>query len=48
MHTIKVIAGWVGVARAGYSLADEAPVLLAVFGVPAAVALFLARYWSNG
>ena len=39
---------WVGVARAGYSLAEEAPVFLVVFGVPAALALLLARYWSSG
>jgi hypothetical protein len=40
VHTIKVIAG--------YSLADEAPVFLVVFGLPAAVALSLAWYWSKG
>ena len=28
---------WLGVSRAGYSLAEEAPVFLVVFGVPAAV-----------
>ena len=32
---------WLGVSRAGYSVADEAPVFFAVFGVPAAVALFI-------
>ena len=32
---------WIGVSRAGYSVADEAPVFLAVFGLPAAVALFI-------
>jgi hypothetical protein len=30
---------WIGVARAGYSVAEEAPVFLLVFGIPAAVAL---------
>jgi hypothetical protein len=32
---------WIGVSRAGYTLADEAPVFLVVFAVPAAVALLL-------
>jgi hypothetical protein len=32
---------WVGVSRAGYSVADEAPIAVLVFSVPAAVALFL-------
>lgn len=32
---------WVGVSKAGYSVADEAPVFLMVFGIPAAVALFV-------
>lgn len=30
---------YVGVARAGYSVAAEAPIFLLVFGLPAAVAL---------
>jgi hypothetical protein len=34
---------WVGVTRAGYSVAEELPILLLLFGVPAAVAL-LARW----
>lgn len=29
---------WIGVTRAGYSVADEAPIFAVVFGVPAAVA----------
>jgi hypothetical protein len=39
-----VIAGanmWVGVAKAGYSVADELPILALIFGVPAAVAIVL-------
>jgi hypothetical protein len=32
---------YVGVWKAGYSVADEAPVFLLVFAVPAAVALLL-------
>jgi hypothetical protein len=30
---------WVGVARAGYSVVEELPIFLLVFGVPAAVAV---------
>jgi len=32
---------WVGVAKAGYSVAEEAPIFLVVFAVPTAVALFV-------
>lgn len=32
---------WVGVAKAGYSVAEELPILLLLFGVPAAVAVAL-------
>jgi hypothetical protein len=32
---------WVGVARAGYSIASEFPIFLVVFAVPAVVALLL-------
>jgi hypothetical protein len=32
---------WFGVSRAGYSVADEAPIFLIVFAVPAAVAVLL-------
>jgi len=34
---------WVGVAHAGYSLADELPILAMVFGIPCVVAWLLAR-----
>ncbi len=33
---------WIGVAKAGYSVAEEAPIFLVVFAVPATVAVFLA------
>lgn len=33
---------YIGVARAGYSVAEEAPILLLVFAVPATVAALLA------
>ena len=39
-----VIAGvnmWLGVARAGYSVAEELPIFLLIFGVPAAAAVLL-------
>jgi hypothetical protein len=39
-----IIAGtnmWVGVARAGYSLAEELPIFLLIFGLPVAVAIIL-------
>ena len=32
---------WVGVAKAGYSLTEELPIFLLIFGVPTIVALFL-------
>lgn len=37
---------WVGVTHAGYTVRDEAPILLLVFAVPAAVALVVA--WQLG
>ena len=33
---------WFGVSRAGYSIRDEAPVLLVVFAIPAAAAILIA------
>jgi hypothetical protein len=35
---------WIGVTRAGYSVAEEAPIFLLVFAVPAVVALLLVRF----
>ncbi len=37
---------WLGVTKAGYSVAEEIPYFLLVFAVPAAVAVFLA--WRFG
>lgn len=34
---------WVGVSQAGYTVAQEAPIALVVFGVPAALAWLIAR-----
>ena len=36
---IAVINMWVGVAKAGYTIAEELPILALIFGVPAAVAI---------
>jgi hypothetical protein len=35
---------WIGVSRAGYSVAEELPIFLAIFVIPAAVAAFL--WWK--
>jgi hypothetical protein len=35
---------YIGVTRAGYSVADEAPVFVVVFAIPAAAALF--AWWK--
>lgn len=35
---------WIGVSQAGYSVAEEAPIFLAIFGVPAALAAAL--WWK--
>jgi hypothetical protein len=32
---------WVGVSKAGYTLADELPIFLLIFAVPAAAAIIL-------
>jgi hypothetical protein len=39
-----IIAGfnmWVGVARAGYSVAEELPIFALIFGLPALIAILL-------
>jgi hypothetical protein len=35
---LKAVNMWIGVARAGYSVAEEFPIFLLIFAVPAAVA----------
>ena len=32
---------WIGVTRAGYSIAEELPIFLLIFGVPAALAGYI-------
>jgi hypothetical protein len=39
---------WIGVSQAGYSVADEFPIFLIVFAVPAVVALVVWWYFSRG
>jgi hypothetical protein len=39
---------WIGVTRAGYSVAEEAPIFVVVFAVPAVVALLVAWGVSRG
>jgi hypothetical protein len=39
---------WVGVAKAGYSVAEEAPIFLVVFAIPATVALVIWWRFSRG
>jgi hypothetical protein len=39
---------WIGVSKAGYTVAEEAPIFLVVFAVPAAVALLLVWKLSRG
>ena len=36
---------WIGVSRAGYTLADELPIFLLIFAPPAAVAAYV--YWKS-
>jgi hypothetical protein len=35
---------WVGVAKAGYSVGEELPIFLVIFGLPAAAAAFV--WWK--
>ena len=43
---IALINIWIGVSRAGYTIAQETPILLIVFAVPAGVAAFIWRKHS--
>jgi hypothetical protein len=44
MRTLLIIVLWIGVARAGYSFAEELPIFLLVFGIPVAAAILLVRF----
>lgn len=37
----------IGVLKAGYSVAEEAPILLVIFAPPAALALFFWKKWGG-
>ncbi|HSE68696.1 MAG TPA: hypothetical protein VLB12_17015 [Gemmatimonadales bacterium] len=39
---------WLGVTKAGYSVADEAPIFVVVFALPAVIALFVWWRISRG
>ena len=41
---LALINMWIGVARAGYSVADEFPIFLAIFAIPAGVAVLV--WWK--
>ena len=38
---------WMGVSKAGYSVAEEAPIFALIFAVPAAVALLVWWHYSR-
>jgi hypothetical protein len=38
---VSVVNLWIGVSKAGYTVREEAPILLLVFAAPAIVAAFL-------
>jgi hypothetical protein len=42
---VALVNMWMGVARAGYSVAEEAPIFVAIFAIPAAVAAFV--WWKS-
>lgn len=39
---------WIGVTRAGYSVAEELPIMLLIFAVPAAAAVFVRWRFARG
>jgi hypothetical protein len=41
---VALLNMWIGVSRAGYSVAEEFPIFLIIFVVPAGVALFI--WWK--
>jgi hypothetical protein len=42
---VAAVNMWIGVTRAGYSFAEELPIFLVIFGVPALVAVFVKWKW---
>lgn len=45
---VSIVNLWVGVARAGYSVREELPILLIIFAVPAIIAVLAIWYLSRG
>jgi hypothetical protein len=45
---VSIINLWVGVARAGYTVREELPILVVVFAVPAVIAALACWYLSRG
>lgn len=43
---VAIVNLWIGVSRVGYTVAEELPILLVVFGIPAAAAAFV--LWKLG
>lgn len=41
---VALVNMWIGVSQAGYSVAEELPIFLLIFAVPAAVAAFV--WWK--
>ena len=41
---VALVNLWISVSRAGYSVAEELPIFLVVFAIPAVVALFV--WWK--
>jgi hypothetical protein len=41
---VAAINMWVGVSRAGYSVAEEAPIFLLIFALPTVVAVIVRRF----
>ena len=39
---------WIGVSRAGYSIAEEFPIFVVIFGVPAGIAFLVWKMWGRG
>lgn len=42
---VALLNMWIGVSRAGYSVAEELPVFLAILAIPAVVAAFV--WWKH-
>ncbi|MBR8654622.1 hypothetical protein KDH83_15065 [Achromobacter sp. Marseille-Q0513] len=45
---LSIVNLWIGVSRAGYTVREELPILLLVFGVPAVVAALTVAFTPRG